>query len=212
MSDAKLYIEGGGSGADSKELQARCREGFHKILENSGFRGRAPRIIACGSRREAYESFQTEHLTGKASYVALLVDSEDPVTDGEKPWDHLKNRAGDNWDRPAGAADDQVLFMTTCMETWIVADRNGLERYFERHKPCIRSAGLPSTVNLEARNRHAIQDALVTATQDCTNFYAKNKRSFEALANEALANVNPAVLRNLLPAFARMIRILNEKI
>lgn len=37
MTDAKLFVEGGG---DSKELQARCREGFKKLLENSGFAGR----------------------------------------------------------------------------------------------------------------------------------------------------------------------------
>lgn len=28
-----------------------------------------------------------------------------------------------NWDPPTGATDNQVLLMTTCMETWIVADR-----------------------------------------------------------------------------------------
>ncbi len=97
--------------------------------------------------------------------------------------------------------------MTTCMETWIIADSDGLRRFFERHKPCLRGAGLPATVSLETKLRHPIQDALVTATQDCSNPYAKNKRSFEALAN-----ANPIVLRQLLPAFARMERILGCKL
>lgn len=202
MSDAKIFVEGGG---DNKTLQTRCREGFKKLLENSGFAGRLPRIIACGSRNEAYDDFKTEHLAGRTSYVALLVDSEDPVADNEKPWDHLKKR--DGWDCPDGATDDQVFLMTTCMETWIVADRDGLRHFFERHKPCLRDAGLPSTVDLETKLRHPTQDALVIATQDCTNAYAKNKRSFEALAN-----VGPAVLRRLLPAFARMERILQDKL
>lgn len=101
MTDAKLFVEGGG---ESKELQARCREGFKKLLGNGGFTGRLPRIIACGSRNGAYSDFKTEHQAGKTSYVALLVDSEDPVADGEKPWDHLKVR--DNWDRPADAGAD----------------------------------------------------------------------------------------------------------
>lgn len=203
MTNAKLFVEGGG---DSNELQARCREGFKRLLEKSGkFPGRLPRIIACGSRQDAYDNFKTEHLAGKVSYVALLVDSEDPVANNEKPWEHLKIR--DNWDCPEKATDDQVFLMTTCMETWIIADQNGLKRFFERHKPCLLTAGLPSTVNLETKQPHPIQNALLTATRDCTNAYTKNKRSFEALAN-----VDPAVLRSLLPAFVRMERILTEKL
>ncbi len=203
MTESKIFVEGGGN---SKELQTRCREGFRKLLEKSGkFDNRLPRIIACGSRNDAYESFKTEHLVGKTSYVALLVDSEDPVSDGEKPWEHLKIR--DKWNRPTGTTDDQVLLMTTCMETWIIADQAGLKRHYETHKPCLRLAGLPSTVSLEMKDRHEVQNALVTATQDCTNAYTKNKRSFEALAN-----VDPAVLRQFLPAFARMERILEDKL
>ena len=202
MTNAKIFVEGGG---DSKELQTRCREGFTKLLKNSGFTSHLPRIIACGSRNGAYDNFKTEHLAGKTFYVALLVDSEDPVVDGEKPWEHLKTR--DNWECPTGATDDQVFLMTTCMETWIIADKAGLKRFFERHKRCLRTAGLPATRDLETKDRHSIQDALEIATQDCTNAYAKNKRSFEALAN-----VDPAELRKLLPAFARMERILNEKL
>ncbi len=203
MTNAKIFVEGGGN--DSRELIARCREGFRKLLEKSNFTNHLPRIIPCGSRNEAYDNFKTAFRQGNLAYVALLVDSEDPVADGEKPWEHLKTR--DNWERPVGATDDQVFLMTTCMETWIIADQDGLKRFFERHKPCLRTAGLPSAVNLETKLRHPVQDALVTATQDCANAYAKNKRSFEALAN-----VDPAVLRQLLPAFARLERILKDNL
>lgn len=203
MTDAKIFVEGGGN--DNNALVIRCRAGFRKLMEGCGFVGRLPKIIPCGSRNEAYDNFKMEHLAGRTSYVALLVDSEDPVADGEKTWEHLKKR--DDWDRPASATDDQVFLMTTCMETWVAADVAGLRRFFERHKPCLRAAGLPSTVNLEAKDRHLVQDALVTATQNCTNAYAKNKRSFEALAN-----TDPAALRQLLPAFARMERILGSKL
>lgn len=203
VTNAKIFVEGGSN--DSNALIIRCRAGFKKLFEKSGFIGRLPRIIPCGSRNEAYESFKTEHLAGKTSYVALLVDSEDPINDGEKPWEHLKIR--DTWERPTGAMDDQVFLMTTCMETWIVADRDGLERHYEHYRSCLRKSGLPSTVNLESKDRHQVQDALLSATQDCTNAYTKNKRSFEALAN-----ADPAVLRRLLPAFARMERILKDRL
>ena len=209
MSDAKIFAEGGG---DSKELISRCREGFHKLLENSGFAGRQPRIIPCGSRDNAYDNFKTAYEQGKTTYVALLVDSEDPVADLNKPWEHLHNR-DNKWGRPKDAkgdeaTDDQVFLMTTCMETWIVADRDGLKRYFDPlNKELIRLNSLPSTANLETKQRHDILNALEIATKDCSNCYMKNKRSFKALAN-----ADPVILRKLLPAFDRMLRILNEKL
>jgi hypothetical protein len=112
---ATLYIEGGASGADSKELQIRCREGFRKLLEKCGYKGRMPRLSACGSRDAAFDDFQIG-LAAKAAgdYVAMWIDSEDPLTDLEAAWTHLRHR--DQWMQPAGAMDDQVLFMTTCMD------------------------------------------------------------------------------------------------
>jgi hypothetical protein len=50
---AYIYVEGGGAGADSKDVDIRCREGFRKLLENCGFEGRMPRLVklvaACGA-------------------------------------------------------------------------------------------------------------------------------------------------------------------
>jgi hypothetical protein len=91
-----IYLEGGG---DSKELHVRCREGFRKLLERSGFTVRMPRLVACGGRNAAFEDFKTDHgAKGTSDYMALLIDSEEPVKDKEAPWDHLKAR--DGWDRP----------------------------------------------------------------------------------------------------------------
>ena len=109
---AHLYIEGGAS----KEDQIRCREGFRKLLEKAGFSGRMPRLSACGGRESAFDDFKTAHASRKVGdYIAMLVDSEEPVENLEQTWAHLNSR--DQWDKPAGAVDDQVLFMTTCMET-----------------------------------------------------------------------------------------------
>lgn len=122
---AHLYIEG----ADSKEDQIRCREGFRRLLEKAGFSGRMPRLSACGGRNSAFDDFTTALASAKAGhFVAMLIDSEDPLVDTETTWAHLSAR--DGWERPEGAADEQVLFMTTCMETWIVADRVSLRIHY----------------------------------------------------------------------------------
>lgn len=132
----------------------------------------------------------------------MLVDSEEPLANAESSWDHLKNR--DNWDRPAAATDDQVLFMTTCMETWIIADRDVLKQHYGNK---LQDSALPPLVNLEIRGRQDVQDKLCHATRDCSNAYAKGKRSFELLAK-----LTPSTLKQHLPSFVRTLRILNEKL
>ena len=202
---ATLYLEGGATGPDSKELKIRCREGFRKLLEKCGYGElrRMPHLVACGSRHTAFDDFKTA-LAARANddYVALWIDSEDPMANIETSWAHL--RARDNWAQPASATDDQVLFMTTCMETLIIADHAALKRHYGTE---LQTTALPRLVNLENRQRHDVQDKLVHATRNCTNAYAKGKRSFEILAKLA-----PATLEAHLPSFVRTRRILNQKL
>lgn len=196
-----LYIEG----ADSKEDQIRCREGFRKLLEKLGHaeQRRMPRLTACGGRDSVFDDFKTAHAGASAGhFVAMLIDSEDPVADVEITWAHLKAR--DNWDQPAGATNEQVLFMTTCMESWIVADRETLRKHYG-HK--LQENGLPPTNNLESRSRSDVLDKLAHATRECSNAYQKGKRSFVVVGE-----LNPTALEPLLPSFARANRILNDQL
>jgi hypothetical protein len=121
-----IYLEGGG---DSQELKIRCREGFKKLLEKCAFKGRMPKLVACGGRESAFDRFKTGHTNASPDeYVAMLIDSEDPVADHYTPWAHLRLR--DGWEQPSDAEDNQVLLMTTCMETWILVDRAALARHY----------------------------------------------------------------------------------
>ncbi len=166
-----IFLEGGGASA---ELNIRCREGFKKLLAACGFKDRLPRLVACGSRRAAFERFRTELARGHtAGFMALWIGSEEPVTDINATWAHLKARKDDGWDRPNRATDKQVLFMTTCMETWIVADRATLADHFGAD---LQESALPPLQNLEERPRDRIQETLSHATRSCKNPYAKGKR------------------------------------
>jgi hypothetical protein len=200
---ATIYLEGGASGTDSKDLQIRCREGFRKLLEKCDYKGRMPRLFACGSRGAAFDDFKTA-LAGQrpSDFVAMWIDSEDPLTDVEATWVHLNRR--DNWTRPVGATDDQVLLMTTCMETLVAADRAGLRDHYGAK---LQASALPPLHQLENRPRHEVQDKLVHATRNCTNAYAKGKRSFEVLAE-----LRPATLAEHLPSFVRTLRILDQRL
>lgn len=198
---AHLYIEG----AESKEDQIRCREGFRKLIGKLGFAEgkRMPRLSACGGRNAVFDDFKAAHANCKpGDYIAMLVDSEEPVTDAEKPWEHLNTR--ENWEKPPGAEDEQVLFMTTCMETWIVADRETLKRHYG-HK--LQETALPPAIGLEIRGRVEVHQKLEHATRDCSNSYQKGKRSFVVVGE-----LNPSALEPILPSFARVKRILHRKL
>lgn len=198
---SKLYIEGAAQGDGSKDSQIRCREGFRKLLEKCGFAGRMPRLTACGGRQGVFDDFCTGHSNRQvADYVAMLLDSEDPLEDLEAAWQHLARC--DHWHRPEGAKDEQVLFITTCMETWVIADRKALQGYYGER---LQGSAFPSLVDLEARNRHDIQNALLHATRNCTNAYAKGDFKI-------LVYISPDVLSQYLPSFQRARRILNDRL
>gem|GEM_PF-2103572 len=104
--NAQLYIEG----AESKEDQIRCREGFRKLLEKLGYaqQRRMPRLTACGSRNSTFDDYTTALASAKPGrFVAMLIDSETPVSDLEQTWAHLREH--DHWNEPAGGSDEQVL-------------------------------------------------------------------------------------------------------
>lgn len=123
----------------------------------------------------------------------------------EEAWNHLENVKTVNiWKQPHGANDDQVLFMTTCMETWIAADRAALRTHYGHR---LRMTDLPSQTHLEEKSRHDIQKRLESATRDCQNAYIKGKRSFEILEK-----LDPSAMKQYLPSFIRIVRILNEKL
>ena len=87
---------------------------------------------------------------------------------------------------------------------WIVADRAALREHYKQN---LNENPLPHTSGLESRQRHEVQQALETATKNCNNAYAKGKRSFEIFEK-----LDPEVLRQHLPSFERVARILNAKL
>jgi hypothetical protein len=170
----KVYVEGGG---DSNQLRRQCRNGFREFFEKAGLKGRMPRVVACGSRRRAYDQFCAainEADTG--NFIVLLVDSEDAVTSGDSPWEHLRKR--DNWTQPSAATDDSAQLMVQCMEAWFVADRQSLSDYFGKD---FKAAALPAR-DVEAIAKDDFEPMLRQATKSCSKgSYNKGRHSFELL-------------------------------
>jgi hypothetical protein len=182
----KLYVEGGG---DAAALKTACREGFSSFLEKAGLKGLMPRIVACGGREDAFDSFCTALKNGEAAL--LLVDSEEPVAVASQPgvdpkqwlpWQHLRQRKGDEWEKPDVAKDLQCHLMTQCMESWLLADRGTLKSFFGQG---FKDNQLPATANpVESVAKQQIYQSLAAATRDCKTKaqYGKGEHSFKLLA------------------------------
>ena len=198
---AEIYAEGGGPPGGMTNI--RCREGFTRLLESCGFDVGKFDVIASGGRGEAWNDFQDAHADAEgAYYVAMLIDSEEPVANIHETWAHLNQY--DNWQMPVGTQDDQVLFMVTCMETWIVTDRTALREQFGQD---LQTDDLPELDDLEQLSPGNLKDRLESATQLCPDPYNKGRNSFEILGK-----LNPSVLEHHLPSFRRTRRILSDKL
>jgi len=174
----KIYVEGGGN--DNSRLCAELRRGFHSLFIKAGFDGKLPSVIASGGRAEAFHDFAIAiKKVKKDEVILLLVDSEDAITTSTK-WEHVKNRTGDNWDKPIGANEDNLFFMVECMESWFLADKDGLKNFYEN---AFHENNLPKTANLESIKKTTIMTALEKATRDTTKgIYGKGAHSFKILA------------------------------
>jgi hypothetical protein len=147
-----------------------------------------PRIVACGSRKNAYDSFCTAIAQDEAA--CLLVDSEDPVAADHQrsgnsgewlPWAHLHGRQGDHWRRPPGVEDSQCHLMVQCMESWLLADRATLQAFFGQD---FNSKALPDMASsIESIDKKRVYRALAAATRGCRtkSNYDKGEHSFELL-------------------------------
>ena len=173
MVTAKLYIEGGGGG---KSQQARFREGWNRFFERAGVGGRV-KIVRGGGRDQTFDRFVTAVSEPLHSDLPILVvDSEGVVQPEHSVWEHLRTR--DNWPRPQNASDDQAFLMVQFMETWFLADREALQRYFG---PGFRKKKLKQWPQLEEVSRAAVLTALDQGTSKCSKPYGKGRVSFDLL-------------------------------
>lgn len=205
----KLYVEGGG---DAAALKTVCREGFKLFLEKAGLKGSMPRIVACGGRQDAFESYCTAIKNGDEA--VLLVDSEDAIAgkhqQGEaatwQPWQHLKQRKGDGWDKPAAGADADCHLMVQVMESWFLADRETLKKFFGQG---FKEKSLPAAgKTIESVAKTQIYQSLADATKDCRSKapYGKGEHSFKLLGL-----IDPATVTVASPWAARFVAQMKTK-
>lgn len=204
----KLFVEGGG---DSSALNAECRKGFTSFITKAGIDKR-PRVVACGSRKNAYDSYCTAIKNGEDA--VLLVDAESPVAAAHQqglaniwlPWSHLKDRTGDQWEKPNGALETDCHLMVQLMESWFIADRNSLECFFGCD---FKATKLPPAANeIEGIAKSEVYSSLKEATKLCLpkGEYGKGAHSFKILEI-----INPDLVMKASPWAKRFVDELKVK-
>lgn len=173
----KVYVEGGGN---AKALRTLCRQGFREFFRKIGFEGSMPRIIAGGSRQQAFGLFCTALKNANSDeFVILLVDAEAPVMTENDVWDHLECR--DGWVSPQGADTENTHLMVQCMESWFLADKQSLATFFGDK---FNLNALPANTSIEQISKQDVLEGLKNATRGCEKkgVYGKGQHSFKILA------------------------------
>lgn len=195
-----LYVEGGGESGSA--LQAECREAFTEFFQKAGLSATKLQVVACGGRRTAYDKLCEDFVSQSSGFLALLVDSEGPVSEGG-PWRHLANREGDRWSVPEGATDKNAHLMVQAMEAWLLADAEVLAEHFGDR---FDRTALPNAQEIETVAKDEVLLALRKATQRCRRARYTKRRAFKILMK-----VNVQKVTSASPYAARLIQTLKEE-
>ena len=193
MNGVAIYMEGGGDGAAGRRA---LRQGMDALLEpikavarNNAWHWK---LVACGGRDRALRAYRKAVEASDYAVVALLVDSEGPVSD--TPVRHLARR--DRW-QLAFAPPESIHMMVQVMETWILADQDALRAYYGAR---FRASALPGHGNLEDLAKTDVERALALATADTSKgTYHKIRH-----ASEILARLDRRLIGQRCPHFQRM--------
>jgi hypothetical protein len=137
------------------------------------------------------------------AFNLLLVDAEGPVNH-RSPWQHLKARVGDGWDRP-GVGDERCHLMIQAMEAWLIADREALRDYYGQH---FHENALPDNRNVEQIEK----DRLLRSLDEATRHSRKGKYHKTRHAPELLERIRSQVVRQRAPSCDRLFETLLTEI
>jgi len=172
----QIFVEGGGNQATTK---AMCRKGFSDYCGRIASLRHNPRIVACGSRDEAFKKFciaVSESRQGEK--VVLLVDSEEAIVAGSTI-EHLSLR-DPSWNFPR-LQQHRTFLMVQTMEAWLLADRDILAEFYDGgYLP----NALPQNPSVENISKQDLELGLKNATRGTKSKgeYHKTKHGFALLS------------------------------
>lgn len=155
VKEIRVYFEGDNA----------LRKGFNNFLKSEIDLARQRdlrfNLISGGSTAETIKDFMTAARTHTDAINIVLIDSDKP--DNGNLIAEVKQRA--SWDTEAGAEiqDEQIHFMVQVMESWFLADRNALKKYYGQG---FREGQLPGNQNVERISKSDVVNGLAKATRN----------------------------------------------
>lgn len=154
VKEIRVYIEG----------DSVLRKGFNNFLKSEIDRARQRRLIfkliAGGSKAETIKDFMTAARTHKDAINIVLIDSDKP--DNGNLIAGVKRSASWNAEVGAEIQDAQIHFMIQIMESWFLADRDALKRYYGQG---FHEGQLPGNPNVERISKSDVVNGLANATR-----------------------------------------------
>ena len=201
MSGVAIYMEGGGTGRDTKNALRQGMDAFLSSLKDAAReKSWHWKLVCCGGRDEAFRAFRKADRTGNYKIVVLLVDAEGPIKG--LPDAHLNVR--DEWDLKE-VENDLVHLMVQTIETWIVADANTLDSYYEND---FKRNLLPATLDLETVAKADVARALFRATEKTKKGEYHKIRH----ASDLLKRMDPNMVRQRCSYCERLFAVIGCKI
>ena len=187
-------------------LRTRCRQGIQgRSSRKRIWPGRMPKNLACGGRHTAFDKFciaLSVQTTRGQFYGACWSTVKARFRKGFEPWRHLE--AQDHWARPRDATDENIHLMVQCMESWLLADRSGLETYFG---PDFNRNALPGSREVEEVAKTDVLRGLRNATRRSKRGeYDKGNHSYVVLGL-----IDSAKVLDASPYAKRLVETLRDK-
>ncbi len=184
VTEIRIYAEGGGESADTKQF---LRQGFSTFLKELNSEAREKRIrwrlVICGRRGSALDAFRIAMRQHAQAFNVLLVDSESAVQ--ATAWRHLQGRGEWGDDPPP---DDHCQLMVQAMEAWFVADTEALSQFYGQG---FRANAIPENPDVEQIAKDDLEPSLKNATRNTKKGeYHKAKHAWKLLET-----INPSKVR-----------------
>ena len=189
----RVFVEGGG---DQRRTQTACRKAFSAFFGKLLGDRPKPRIVASGSRDQAYRDFSRSLSGDSDDFAMLLVDSEDPVPAGKTAAAHLRDR--DHWTKPL--PDRQVHPMV--LEAWFLTDKAMLAQYYGDG---FKQSALPRNPKIEEIPKgDVIQGLERAAVETSKKAYHKTRHGFDILGR-----LDPDAVQKGSPFAAALFKVLS---